>query len=301
MFYLAPSPLQTICHPILAENNIRLSLKRDDLLHPDISGNKWRKMKYNLIEAQQQNFTSLVTFGGAFSNHIYATAAAGKVFGFETYGIVRGDELNEQSSTTLSFAASCGMKMFFVSRTAYRDKAATLNSLVEEYPFLANSYYLPEGGSNHLAIKGVAEMVEEIYLETQPDYITSAVGTGGTIAGIAAASRTNTQVIGFLALKGAGGIQQDIHDLLTQNGYIMPPSFGLMSTYHFGGYAKHNAQLWDFIHDFEKYNPSVRLEQVYTGKMLFGIFDLIQKGYFLPNSHLVAIHTGGLQGRILGK
>jgi 1-aminocyclopropane-1-carboxylate deaminase len=137
-----------------------LILKRDDLIHPSISGNKWRKMKYNLVEAQQQGAKQLITFGGAYSNHIYATASAGKVFGFDTLGIIRGDELNPQSSPTLQYAAENGMQFRFVSRTAYRDKEEILRQLKQEDIALEKAYYLPEGGSNHLALKGLAELVK---------------------------------------------------------------------------------------------------------------------------------------------
>ncbi len=292
------SPIQTIFHPALEKADIQLILKRDDLIHPSISGNKWRKMKYNLIEAHQQGFRQLITFGGAYSNHIYATASAGKVFGFETLGIIRGDELNPQSSPTLQYAAENGMQFKFVSRTAYRDKEEILRQLKQEDITLEKAYYLPEGGSNHLALKGLGELAQEIYQQTQPDYIVSAVGTGGTIAGILAASKAPTQVIGITALKGAtSGLLNDIQDLLSENSTIDFTRFALLDAYHFGGYAKHTPALLDFIRQLESYNPNLQLEQVYTGKMLYGIIDLAEKGYFKKGSQVVAVHTGGLQGR----
>lgn len=299
-FDLPISPIQTIFHPALEKADIQLILKRDDLIHPSISGNKWRKMKYNLIEAHQQGFRQLITFGGAYSNHIYATASAGKVFGFETLGIIRGDELNPQSSPTLQYAAENGMQFKFVSRTAYRDKEEILRQLKHEDITLEKAYYLPEGGSNHLALKGLAELAQEIYQQTQPDYIVSAVGTGGTIAGILAASKAPTQVIGITALKGAtSGLLNDIQDLLSENSTIDFIRFALLDAYHFGGYAKYTPALLDFIRQLESYNPNLQLEQVYTGKMLYGIIDLAEKGYFKKGSQVVAVHTGGLQGRLL--
>lgn len=299
-FDLPISPIQTIFHPVLAKADIQLILKRDDLIHPSISGNKWRKMKYNLIEAHQQGFRQLITFGGAYSNHIYATASAGKVFGFETLGIIRGDELTPQSSPTLQYAAENGMQFKFVSRTAYRDKEEILRQLKQEDIALEKAYYLPEGGSNHLALKGLAELTQEIYQQTQPDYIVSAVGTGGTIAGILAASKAPTQVIGITALKGATeGLFRDIQELLSVHPEVDYSHFALLDTYHFGGYAKHTPSLLDFIRSFESYNPAVQLEQVYTGKMLYGIIDLAEKGYFKKGCQVVAVHTGGLQGRLL--
>lgn len=298
-FDLPISPIQTIFHPVLEKAGVQLILKRDDLIHPTISGNKWRKMKYNLIEAHQQGFRQLITFGGAYSNHIYATASAGKVFGFEALGIIRGEELNPQSSPTLQYAAQQGMQFKFVSRTAYRDKEEILRHLKREDIALERAYYLPEGGSNHLALKGLAELAQEIYQQTQPDYIVSAVGTGGTIAGILAASKAPTQVIGITALKGATkGLFRDIQELLSEHPAIDFTRFALLDAYHFGGYAKHTTVLLDFIRQLESYNPTLQLEQVYTGKMLYGIIDLAEKGYFKKGSQVVAVHTGGLQGRI---
>ncbi|MFY7829003.1 MAG: 1-aminocyclopropane-1-carboxylate deaminase/D-cysteine desulfhydrase [Flectobacillus sp.] len=297
-FDLPVSPIQAIFHPVLEKAGVQLILKRDDLIHPSIAGNKWRKMKYNLIEARQKGFKQLITFGGAYSNHIYATASAGKVFGFDTLGIIRGDELNPQSSPTLQYAAENGMQFRFVSRTAYRDKEEILRQLKQEDIALEKSYYLPEGGSNHLALKGLAELAQEIYQQTQPDYIVSAVGTGGTIAGILASSNAPTHIIGIVALKGAKeGLFRDIQELLSEHPAIDFTRFTLLDAYHFGGYAKYNSTLLDFIKNFESYNPAVQLEQVYTGKMLYGIIDLAEKGFFKKGSQVVAVHTGGLQGR----
>lgn len=299
-FDLPVSPIQAIFHPVLEKAGVQLILKRDDLIHPSIAGNKWRKMKYNLIEARQKGFKQLITFGGAYSNHIYATASAGKVFGFDTLGIIRGDELNPQSSPTLQYAAQQGMQFRFVSRTAYRDKEEILRQLKQEDIALEKAYYLPEGGSNHLALKGLAELAQEIYQQTQPDYIVSAVGTGGTIAGILASSNAPTHIIGIVALKGAKeGLFRDIQELLSEHPAIDFTRFTLLDAYHFGGYAKYNSTLLDFIRNFESYNPAVQLEQVYTGKMLYGIIDLAEKGYFKKGSQVVAVHTGGLQGRLL--
>lgn len=290
MISLAPSPLTLLESPLLLDKEIKLYLKRDDLLHPEISGNKWRKLKYNLIDARTKGYDSLVTFGGAFSNHIYATAAAGKVFGFKTYGIIRGEELSPSSSPTLAFAKSCGMDLQFVSRTAYRDK----NALIEQFP--KHLYVVPEGGSSQLALEGVREMAEEIYAVLHPDYICASVGTGGTLAGIISGLKPNTKAIGFLALKGVAlGMRQDIQDLIGDE--TLAKNFELNEDFHFGGYAKYTAELIDFIKNFEQQFPPIQLEQVYTGKLLYGIFQLIQQDYFKKGSTIVCVHTGGLQGR----
>ncbi|MEA5259497.1 pyridoxal-phosphate dependent enzyme [Arcicella aquatica] len=286
MFQLPASPLALIKDPILDSFKVKLYLKRDDLIHPEVTGNKWRKLKFNLIEAKLQGFNQLLTFGGAYSNHIYATAAAGKEFGFKTVGIIRGDELTPDSNATLRFAHDCGMELIFVTRLDYNFR----NRLTRQYG--EKFYVLPEGGTNDLAIKGVNEMVDEIYDVLNPDYICSAVGTGGTIAGIISGLRGNTKAIGFASLKGKGLLKGQIEKLLP-----FEKEFELNEQYHFDGYAKTTPELISFIKGFEERNPNIMLEQVYTGKMMFGIYDLIQKGYFPENANIVAVHTGGLQGR----
>lgn len=286
MFQLPPSPLELIKDPILSSFDIKLYLKRDDLIHPQVTGNKWRKLKFNLIEAKEKGFSQLLTFGGAYSNHIYATAAAGKEFGFKTVGIIRGDELNPDSNATLRFANDCGMELIFVTRLDYNFR----NRLTRQYG--EKFYILPEGGTNDLAIKGVNEMVDEIYQVLNPDFICSAVGTGGTLAGIISGVKGKTKAIGFASLKGKGLLKGQIEKLLP-----FEKHFELNEQYHFDGYAKTTPELIDFINTFEERNPSIQLEQVYTGKMMFGIYDLIQQGYFPKNSIVVAVHTGGLQGR----
>lgn len=298
MFALPPSPLSAVHLPIFVEKRLQVWMKRDDLLHPEISGNKWRKMKYNLIEARQQGFTRLITFGGAYSNHLYATAAAGKVFGFQTLGIVRGDELHSESSKTLAFCAACGMELHFVSRTAYRDKPQVLTAIQQENPVWQEAYFVPEGGSNALAIKGVMELTAEIYTELQPDFICTAVGTGGTLAGLWAGAAAPTQVLGFLALKGALGLQDEVAKLLQNTGIQPQASMALRPDFCGKGYGKYDQELIDFIHFFEQNNPAIRLEQVYTGKMMQGIASLAAQDFFPEQSTIVAIHTGGLQGRV---
>jgi 1-aminocyclopropane-1-carboxylate deaminase len=289
MFHLPPSPLQLINDPILSKFNVKLYIKRDDLIHSDITGNKWRKLKYNLVEARRQNFDTLLTFGGAYSNHIAATAVAGKTFGFKTIGLIRGQELKPTSNRTLLYATLNGMDLIFLQRLDYGYK----DRLTREYK--KDHYVLPEGGTNELAIKGVVEMVDEIYAEMTPDYICCAVGTGGTLAGIVNGLRGNTKAMGVLVLK------DDIRDLITKAVTKLIPEnteFELIKNdYHFGNYGKTTPELIDFIKAFEKRNPDIQLEQVYTGKMMYGIYDMIQKGKFPENSTVVVVHTGGLQGR----
>lgn len=284
IFKLADSINQQI---ILPNNAVELYVKREDKIHPFVSGNKYRKLKYNLLEAKNNGFDTLLTFGGAFSNHIAAVASAGNAFGFKTIGIVRGEELGNKISenSTLSFAKENGMQFKFVSRELYRNKTSEsfLNDLKEEF---GDFYLIPEGGTNKLAVKGCEEI-----LNTEDktfDYICCAVGTGGTISGLINCSKPSQQVLGFPALKG-DFLKEDISKFATQT------NWKLITDYHFGGYAKINEELVTFINQF-KIDNQVSLDPVYTGKMLYGIMDLINKNYFPKGSRILVIHTGGLQG-----
>ena len=267
--------------------NITLTIKREDKLHPHISGNKFRKLKYNILEAKNNGMDCLLTFGGAYSNHIAATAAAGKEYGIKTVGIIRGEELVDKiyENPTLTFAQQCGMEFKFVSREQYKSKSETdfLNCLKEEY---GNAYILPEGGTNSLAVKGCTEILNDA--DSVFTHICCAVGTGGTISGLINSAGHGQKVLGFPALKGAG-LSDDIYKFAEKD------NWELIEGYHFGGYAKVTDELISFINGFYK-KTGVPLDPVYTGKMLFGVIDLINKGYFPDGSAILAIHTGGLQG-----
>ena len=267
--------------------NVELTIKREDKIHLHISGNKYRKLKYNLIAAKEQNIDTLLTFGGAFSNHIAATASAGAEYGFKTIGVIRGNELKEKisSNPTLTYAQKCGMKFKFVSRNLYRKKTESqfLADLKNEF---GNFYGLPEGGTYELAIKGCEEILtkqDKIY-----DFICVPVGTGGTISGLINSAKENQKILGFPALKG-DFLQKEISSFTNKS------QWSLTSDYHFSGYGKINSELITFINQF-KHETNIPLDPVYTGKMLFGIVDLICKGYFKNGSKILAIHTGGLQG-----
>ncbi|MGM5468650.1 1-aminocyclopropane-1-carboxylate deaminase/D-cysteine desulfhydrase [Flavobacteriaceae bacterium LMO-SS05] len=267
--------------------NIRLYIKREDQIHPVISGNKYRKLKYNLEEAEKLNFKTLLTFGGAYSNHIAAVASAGKEFGFKTIGIIRGEELIDKIETnpTLKFTQNCGMRLKFVSREVYRNKTSEkFNEALKVE--IGDFYSIPEGGTNALAIKGCEDILQET--DNDFDYICCSVGTGGTISGLINCSKPSQQILGFPALKG-DFIKEDIGK------FAHKKNWKLITDYHFGGYAKINEALISFINEFKSVNH-IPLDPIYTGKMMFGIFDLIQKGYFPKESKLLAIHTGGLQG-----
>jgi 1-aminocyclopropane-1-carboxylate deaminase len=268
-------------------NEITLHIKREDLIHPFISGNKFRKLKYNLLQAKADGKSKLITFGGAFSNHIAAVAYAGKENNLETIGIIRGDELESKISEnpTLTFAQNCGMKFEFVTRESYRNK--TSNSFIEKLKEHYGDFYLvPEGGTNSLAVKGCGEIL--ISEDVDFTHICCTIGTGGTISGLINSAKTNQKIIGFPAIKG-DFLSDDIRKFVTNS------NWELQLDYHFGGYAKINEALIRFINDFYK-QTNIPLDPIYTGKMMFGIVDLINKGYFPKGSKILAIHTGGLQG-----
>jgi 1-aminocyclopropane-1-carboxylate deaminase len=269
------------------ENEVSLFIKREDLSHPYISGNKFRKLKYNLIEAKNQQKTILLTFGGAFSNHILAVAAAGKENDFKTIGIIRGEELKDQvnNNLTLLKAQEFGMVFDFVSREEFRNKnnSCFIEKLTEKFQ---DFYLIPEGGTNEFAVKGCEEILTEP--DDDFDFICCAVGTGGTISGLINSSKNCQKVLGFPALKG-DFLQDDIRKFANKD------NWELITDYHFGGYAKIDEKLIHFINDFYiKY--SIPLDPIYTSKMAFGVIDLIEKGYFPPKSKILLIHTGGLQG-----
>ena len=266
---------------------ISLVIKREDLIHPFVSGNKFRKLKYNLLQAKAENQSCLLTFGGAFSNHIAAVAYAGKEHGFQTIGIIRGEELGTkiESNPTLKFAQECGMQLEFISRENYRLKteAFFLEQLGKKY---GSFYLVPEGGTNALAIQGCEEILtnEDAFF----DYIGCAIGTGGTISGIINSALPHQKVLGFPALKG-DFLQDEICN------FVQNENWELITDYHFGGYGKVNAGLIDFINWFFE-QTQIPLDPVYTGKMVFGIVDLIKRNYFPENVKILVIHTGGLQG-----
>lgn len=286
------SVIQEVMYTPLTSKTIRFWIKRDDLLHPYISGNKYRKLKYNLEAAKEQQKKTILTFGGAYSNHIAATAAAGNEFGFKTIGIIRGDELAKNSTKTLktnptlAFAHEQGMQFKFVDRTSYRLKHTPAFQATLQVEF-GDFYLVPEGGTNDLAVKGTQEIISK--KEADFDYICCAIGTGGTISGIINAAYPNQRVLGFPALK------QDFLEKEIRKYVYQKANWKLEKEYHFGGFAKINKELIEFINDFKK-QTTIQLDPIYTGKMLFGIIDLFKKGFFKDKHKILAIHTGGLQG-----
>ncbi len=282
------SPLTQIRHPLLDNHGINLWLKRDDLLHTVISGNKWRKLKYSLDNALTRNADTLISMGGIYSNHLHALAYVGNWLNLKTIGIIRGERPTLLTPTLLDMQA-WGMELRFVSRSDYRTYRTYKNT--DDFPGLHNNHYwLPEGGANPLALRGVAELYAEI--DIPYDYLCVACGTGATLAGLVNASDKTAQILGFPVFKNADYLYDDIQKLLSNNF----TNWQLNMDYHFGGFAKINLELEQFIHNFEQIT-SIPLEPVYTGKMLYGLFDLIGKGYFKPGQNIIALHTGGLQGK----
>ena len=265
-------------------NGFELSLQREDALHPLVSGNKFRKLKFNLEQAKQSGHNTLLTFGGTYSNHLAATAAAGNIMGFKTIGIVRGEE-NRPHNPTLSYCQSQGMVLQAISREDYRQK--------NEDEFIAqlrrdwgDFYLLPEGGTNALAVAGCKEILN--HQHTDFDTITCSVGTGGTLAGLIESAQPHQEVVGFSALRNPN-LPQEIKK------WTKMKNWSINSNYTFGGYAKVSVELIQFINTFNK-NFKTPLDPVYTGKLLFGIFDMIKTKQWRTPKKILIIHTGGLQG-----
>ena len=282
-----PSPLTRLADDRLAGTGVLVWLKRDDLISAEIPGNKWRKLRYNLDAARAQGHRTLLTFGGAYSGHIRAVAAAGRYFGFETVGVIRGEEhlpLNE----SLRYAASRGMRLTYLDRAAYRrkDTEDVLDQLRAEF---GACYVLPEGGSNALAVRGCAEVPGEI---TEPfDLICCPCGTGGTLAGLAAGLRPGQRALGFAVLKGAAFLDQEVARLQREAVGAPTGNWSIRHDVHCGGYARRTPELEGFIADFER-RHALTLDWVYVAKMMRGIFALAADGTLRPGTRLVAVITG---------
>ncbi|MEX8548453.1 MAG: 1-aminocyclopropane-1-carboxylate deaminase/D-cysteine desulfhydrase [Mucilaginibacter sp.] len=279
------SPVQKIDDAVFTDQNLALYLKRDDLIHPLISGNKWRKLKYVLQDARLQHKTRLVTFGGAFSNHLLATAAVGAVFGFKTTGFVRGEKVQND---TLFMCSLLGMDLIFTDRESYQHKQELFLNHFSNDPF---AYFVDEGGASALSALGCTELVDE--LEETYDHLFCACGTGTTAAGIInglSEKKLPTTFHAVPVFKNADWMRQEIEKYL-----LKEASFNVHTAYGFGGYAKTTPELIAFIKNFIA-QTGILIDPVYTGKMLFAIFDLAKKGYFKPGSKILAVHTGGTFG-----
>ncbi len=283
-------PLQKLKEKLFDEKKVSVSVLRLDQIHPSISGNKWYKLKYNVEEFFRLKKKYFVTFGGAYSNHIVATAAAGKEFGMQTIGIIRGDELHGNSNDVLKFAGSCGMKLLFISREEYK-KMRKDKTRIETFLSVLNTksselFVLPEGGSSLPALKGCAEIAGSILEDF--DSIICACGTGTTLAGISSALNKNQKAIGISVLKDADFLDKNIVDWNEGRN-----NFHIVHDYHFGGYAKSNRELVSFCDTFYS-SHQIKIEPVYTGKLFFGLYNLISTGFFAEGTRIVAVHTGGV-------
>ncbi len=269
------------------EHQIQLYIRRLDLIDPIYGGNKWFKLKHNLLKAKQKGFTKIVSFGGAFSNHIAALAVAGKMNGFETVGIIRG-ESTSLNNKTLKTAALNGMKLIFCDREKYRHKDES-NFLSEFLPNHYEYFIIPEGGSNYEGMLGCAEIVTQA--DSIFNVVTVSCGTGTTAAGILTALQPHQQLIGLSVLKDGGSIEGNIFKLSGNNSQ---KNWRIEHDFHFGGYAKNTTELLSFVEKFN-INYKIQIEPVYTGKMFWGLQTLINSGYFKEGTKILAVHTGGLQ------
>lgn len=279
------SPVHQIKNKLFNELDLKVFIKRDDLIHPIISGNKWRKLKYILLKAQAENKTRLVTFGGAYSNHLLATAAAAAKFGFKATGIVRGEAVNND---TLFLCKLHGMELIFTDRDSYRDKTALFE---KHFGNNADAFFINEGGASAEGARGCSELTNE--LSETYDHIFCACGTGTTAAGIINGineHQLSTQFNAVPVFKNGEFMKDEVDRFLTA-----PTSYHLHTGYHFGGYGKTTPELISFIKQFVA-DTGILIEPVYTGKMLYAIFDLAQKSYFKSGEKILAVHSGGIWG-----
>lgn len=284
-------PVQEVKLGFLEEAGIRLLVRREDLNHPFISGNKWWKLKYNLARALALGANTLLTVGGAYSNHIYSVAAAAHALGLKSIGVIRGEETLPLNAT-LRFATEQGMNIHYVSRQTYREKSAPefVERLHEAY---GSFFFIPEGGTNELAVQGCRELGERLIDEVDFDIVCLPVGTGGTLAGIIQVLRRDQQAIGFSVLKNGGFLTEEVRKWL---GPEVDASWRIETRFDFGGYAKDNQELHDFIR-FQEESNQLPLDSVYTAKALYGILELVRRGEIPRSKTVLMVHTGGLQGR----
>jgi 1-aminocyclopropane-1-carboxylate deaminase len=289
-----PTPIHELQSEFLRNAGVRLLVKREDLNHPTVSGNKWWKLKYNLEEAKNKNAQGVLTFGGAFSNHIFATAAAAHELGLKSIGVIRGEE-SLPLNKTLAFAKKQGMELLNVSRELYRKKNESffIQRLKDRY---GDFYLIPEGGTNALAIKGCREFAMDHLSKTEFDYLCLPVGTGGTLAGITLGLPPDKTVIGVSVLKDGSFLTNEVKTLLNPFAHEPMAPWRSLTDYDHGGYAKTTPRLFDFIKHM-KTDHDLPLDHVYTGKLLFAVVEEIKKGNFKSGATILALHTGGLQAQ----
>lgn len=280
-----PTPLIELRDEFFLEKHLRVFVKEDYLTHPQLSGNKWRKLKYNLIDATNIGKSKLLSFGGAYSNHVYALGGVAKHTAFEVHCIIRGEELNETCNDTLAYAHENGVNLHFVSRTAYRDKERIAAEFGDEF------YVIPEGGSNDAALIGVSEVIDEILDVMTPDVLIAAMGTGGTVAGLLSNNKFRGKVLGIPVLKNGNGLVEDVRNLVDFDENRLE----LRTDFHCGGYGKITNALRDFLADFSV-KHGINLDLIYTAKLFMAVYELVRNDYFSPNQQIVIYHSGGLRG-----
>ena len=279
------STLDRIEHPIVSDRDIKLFIKRDDKLHPIISGNKWRKLKYILSHAIELGFDHLISMGGAYSNHLHALAYTGHQLGLRTTGFIRGEQ---HPNPTLKDLQDWGMNCIYVNRSDYRKLRAFKQ--YDSYPAMTdNGYWIPEGAATAIALKGVAEIIDE--LPVVFDTITVACGTATTLAGLITQLPEHSKALGFSVLQNTGFLESELDTLNID----ASNNWHINNQFHFGGFAKTSNELNRFIRDFSS-QTKIEIEPVYTGKMLYGLFELIKQNYFTKQQTIIAYHSGGLQG-----
>jgi len=284
-----PSPVTQIKNKLLDDKNIQLFIKRDELIHPVIQGNKYRKLKYNILEAEKNKQGTLLSFGGAYSNHLHALAAAGKQLNLKTIGIIRGEK-PKQLNPCLQDMLNWGMQLKFITRLEYKQKTSVtfINNLKQEF---GDFYLIPEGGNNLAGMKGCSELLDE--LEDEYEVICCEVGSGTMFSSLIQNNKVaDTKYLGFAVMKNPQ-LDKDIKESLTDNANLT--NWKINHNYHFAGFAKTSPELDEFIKNF-KHEHEIQLEPVYSGKMLWGIFDLIKLDHYKPGTKILAIHGGGLQG-----
>ncbi|MEW6989162.1 1-aminocyclopropane-1-carboxylate deaminase/D-cysteine desulfhydrase [Colwelliaceae bacterium 6441] len=291
-FMSTPSPLQKLSHPLFEQYKLDIRLKRDDLINVIISGNKWRKLKYNLAYVKKQGFKGIVSFGGAYSNHIHALSYACYKQAIPSIGIIRG-EAEFCHNFTLSQAKQWQMELQFVDRKTYRlrNNKDYLKQLAQQYP---DYFIIPEGGSNHLALTGVAEICSELNEQTSYDTLITPVGSAGTLSGLIVGDKGQHSILGIAVLKQEGYLADEVNQLINHPDRSYN-NWHILNDYHDGGYAKFSQESLARLKAFSQITK-VPFEPIYSGKMILALLDLVEKGYFEPNHRIVLIHTGGLQG-----
>ena len=288
MFSELNIPISNIAHSEAVERELQLNMLRLDQIHPEISGNKWFKLKYNLESFKKGNYRGILTFGGAYSNHLAATAYTCKKLNIPCAAIVRGDELKTDSNDTLNFLSQCGMQLQFFARSDYKNKQLLAKTGAINFP---NFFQIPDGGSNAEGYKGCKEIAHHI--PNDYNFVVCDCGTGVTSSSILSVLPNNQKLIVFSVLKGASYLKDEI--LSFENNRFKKEQFVFNDDFHFGGFGIYNESILNFIKQFYR-EFNIKLEQVYSAKMLYGLLELIKQNYFPKSSKILVIHSGGIQG-----